>query len=107
MVYFEHCTICYWRADDGSEMTIRGRTQLIEYMRSKRKYWEPMEEPEDNDSLSQEYKEKIHVIYHKSIYLLTISILNNRRTVNCTLKYVYILVITFKRLIHYLLHKFA
>jgi hypothetical protein len=55
----------------------RKRTQLLVDRRNRRRYWELKEEAEDqNDSLSIEYKEEIH-IFHKIMVLLISSILNN------------------------------
>ena len=59
----------------------RGITQLLDYLRNRRRYWELKEEAEDrksgNGSLSHEHKEEIQVIFHKSMDLLTSSIFNN------------------------------
>ena len=59
----------------------RRRTQLLDDLRNKRRYWELQEEAEDanngNVSLSIEHKEEIH-IFHKSMDLLICSVLNTR-----------------------------
>ena len=54
----------------------RRRTQLLDYLRNRRIYWELKDEAEDrNNSLSIEDTEEIH-IFHKSVDLLISSILN-------------------------------
>ena len=51
-----------------------GRTQLLDYLRHRRRYWELKEEAEDgNDSLSIEHKEETHVIFQKCVDLLVIN----------------------------------
>ena len=60
----------------------RKKTQLLNDLRNRRRYWELKEEAEDkkkdgNDSLSIQHKEKIH-IFHKITNLLISSILNNK-----------------------------
>jgi hypothetical protein len=58
----------------------RRRTQLLDDLRNRRRYWELKDEAEDRkiwiDSLSVEHKEEIH-IFHKSMDLLISSTLNN------------------------------
>ena len=57
----------------------RRRTQLLDDLRNKRRYWELNEETDDqkdgDDSLSIAHKEEINIFY-KSMYLLISSILN-------------------------------
>ena len=70
----------HWRVDDGSERVGRRRTQLLDDMRCRRRYWELTEEVEDRkrwkrQSITIEHKEEIH-IFHKSMDLLISSILN-------------------------------
>ena len=56
----------------------RRRTQLLDDLRNRSKYWELKEKAEDgNDSLSIEHKEEIAVIFHNSIGLLISSKRNN------------------------------
>ena len=53
------------------------RTQFLDDLRNRRRYWELKEEAEyGNDSLLIEHKEGIHIFY-KSMDLLTSGILNN------------------------------
>ena len=58
----------------------RRRTQLLDDLRNRRRYWELKEEAEDlingNDCLAIEHKEEIH-IFQKSKDLTISSILNN------------------------------
>ena len=58
------------------------RTQVLDDLRNRRRYLDLKDEAEDrkggNDSLSHEHKEKIQLIFHKSMNLLKGSIFNNK-----------------------------
>ena len=63
----------------------RRRTELLDDLRNKRRYWklkeEAMIEIDGNYSLSIEHREEVH-IFHKSMDLLISSILNNNNFKN-------------------------
>ena len=62
----------------------RKRTQLLDDLRNRRRYWELKElknKIDVNDSLSIEHEEDIY-IFHKSMDLLISSILNNNNNNN-------------------------
>ena len=61
----------------------RRRTQLLDDLRNKTRYWELKGEAEDgNDSLLIEHKEGIQVTSYISMYLLISSVLNNNNNNN-------------------------
>ena len=53
------------------EMKGGRRTQLLEDLRNRRRYWKLKIQEDGNDSLSHEHKEEIKVIFYKSLDLLT------------------------------------
>ena len=54
------------------------KTQLLDYLGNRRRYWELKEETEDRKIWKRE--EEIQIIFHKSIDLLISSIVNNKFT---------------------------
>ena len=50
----------------------RRRTQLLDDLRNRRRYWELKEEAEDRKSLLIEHKEEVQIIFHLSKDLITI-----------------------------------
>ena len=57
------------------------RTQLLDYLRNRRRYWELKEEAENrkggNDNLSHEHNEEMEDIFRKSMNLLISTIVND------------------------------